>query len=127
MAFEQNSMAKQNGVDSVPNKEYGRGRAAWNGVDSVPNKEYNRERVAWNGAESVPNSENGEDSGFSTSPISNADFQGQFKNLFLFLLGILLRKSSPKLFVNKIMQIFKKNYFVVLHILISFYWLSLID
>ena len=58
MAFKQNSMAKQNGVD--------------------------RERVAWNGAESVPDSENGEDSGFSTSSISNADFQGQLKNLFYF-------------------------------------------
>ena len=72
MAFEQNSMAEQNSVDSVPNKVY------------------NRERVAWNGAESVPDSENGEDSGFSTSPISNADFQGQLKNLFIFLLSILL-------------------------------------
>ena len=108
MAFEQNSMAKQNGVGSVPNNEYGRERVArngvdsvpkkeysrervaWNGVDSVPNNEYGRESVAWNGVDSVPNSENGEDSGFSTSPISNADFQGQFKNLFLFLLSILL-------------------------------------
>ena len=67
MAFNQNSMAEQNGVDSVPNKEY------------------SREIVAWNGVDSVPDSENGEDSGFSTSPISNADFQGE-----IFLLSRLL-------------------------------------